>query len=97
MKKNIIITGVPRVGKSTLMRKIIRRMEESSTGLLTSEIIKEDKRAGFKMSVVGFENDPVLSRIIAHVKFYKDENPKVGKYGVNVDAIKDANGSETIL
>jgi nucleoside-triphosphatase len=84
MKKNIILTGLPRSGKSTMIKKIVENKwiygDRTSTGLFTDEILDEKmERIGFKM---GYFDD--FSEIIAHKYF---PLPKVGKYGVEVKAI----------
>ncbi len=95
------ITGMPSVGKTTTLLKIIEKIEKSGykiQGMITEPILENKKRVGFyvKNWITG-EKD-----VFAHIDFdYKD---KVGKYGVDlnilenigVPAIEEATNSENI-
>ena len=101
MRKNIILTGLPRSGKSTIIKKIVGNKwiygDKMSAGLFTDEILDEKmERLGFKM---GYFDD--FSEIIAHKSFTV---PRVGKYGVRVkmidkvcDGFLDGNHLDPIL
>ena len=67
MRKNIIITGLPELGKSTLLEKTIPLFTQAF-GIITSEVCEEGKRMGFKMSVVS-PDEAVHSALIAHKDF----------------------------
>lgn len=86
--KNIIITGKPQSGKSTLIKKILNAYPYDSWGLVTSEEldITNKIRQGFKMEPNNFENKYLLSETIAHVNF-GESLPKVSKYYVEVASI----------
>jgi len=82
MKNNIILTGHPGVGKSTLLQKIIEEIQKKSLGkeifhgFLTKEILGEGgKRIGFSMD----------GGIIAHVN--SKSETRVSKYGVNISVV----------
>lgn len=79
--KNILITGNPGVGKTTLIKSLIAKFSISAGGFYTSEIRDENgKRWGFKIiSLDGKEE------IMASVEIIS--NHKVSKYGVNAEAI----------
>ncbi len=47
--KNILITGPPRSGKSTLIEKLVRRIGRPATGFFTREIREGGKRVGFSI------------------------------------------------
>lgn len=79
MRKNIIITGVPKSGKSTLLKEIISKFDYK-TGFITNEILKDNKRIGFEIETSLGEKS-----VIASVYFQTDF--KVAKYFVNVDNI----------
>ncbi|HLE08920.1 MAG TPA: nucleoside-triphosphatase, partial [Thermodesulfobacteriota bacterium] len=55
-KKNILLTGRPRVGKSTLIRKVVERLKEfgykNIGGFYTLEVRKEGERAGFSINTL---------------------------------------------
>jgi nucleoside-triphosphatase THEP1 len=92
MKKNILLSGPPGCGKTTIIKQVLAQLKNvKSAGFHTSEIREHGKRLGFKItSLDGHES------ILAHVDF-KGPN-RVSKYGVSVEnlesiglkAIKDA-------
>jgi len=85
MKKNILITGVPGVGKTTLIRKILAETADlNPVGFYTEEIREEGVRRGFSL----ISTDGTRC-ILSHEKI---RSPfKVGKYGV------DLNGFDNFL
>lgn len=76
MRKNILITGTPRSGKSTLLRKLICHIP-NAVGLVTNEILDGDGRIGFEM-----ETHAQDKAILAHKDFGTPY--KVSKYSVDV-------------
>lgn len=76
MKKNILITGVPGIGKTTLIRKILAQSADlNPVGFYTEEIREDGIRRGFSLiDTEGARN--VLSHDEIRSPF------KVGKYGV---------------
>lgn len=82
MKKNILLTGNPGIGKSKLLSILVETINQTKTeieicqGLLTTEILQNQKRVGFKIN----------ESIIAHseMKSFK----KVGRYGIDILAIE---------
>lgn len=86
MRKNIILTGLPRSGKSTLLLNLLERVSGRKTALVTKEILEEYNRVGFAICTpFSFDSINSISSIIAHVDFPKTYH--VSKYGVNVDEI----------
>lgn len=87
-KKNIIITGSPRSGKSTLLEKVIQDIPQCH-GILTREIRNNKNRVGFEMSnmlVRQSSDEPYcVKETIAHVNF--ETNKKVSRYYVDIKAI----------
>ena len=79
--KNILLTGIPRAGKTTIIRKTLAAIEEKCAGFYTDEISEDDKRVGFRLSTLDNK-----SCILAH-KSIKGRH-KVGKYKVNLDCIE---------
>lgn len=75
--KHILLTGVPGVGKSTLLKKIIDNYTGSKVGIMTSAILKDGRRHNFNV-----ETSSGCDGIIASVDFHSSR--KVGKYGVNI-------------
>jgi len=85
----LLLTGVPGIGKTTVVRKLIELLPEQRLGgFYTAEIRTEGVRQGFDLIPV-----QGAKRIIAHVDFPKEY--RVGKYGVDVAAI-DAAASEAL-
>ena len=51
-KTNILITGPPRCGKSTLIEKVVSRIERPVTGFFTREIKGKGRRVGFSINTL---------------------------------------------
>lgn len=87
-KKNIILTGKPGVGKSTLLEKIVSILPKRH-GLITREIKPQGfERIGFKMGSLSLAgNELEVAETIAHVGF-SEEFPKVSRYYVNIKNIE---------
>ena len=76
--KNILLTGPPRCGKSTVIEKLINRIDRPLTGFFTREIREEGKRVGF--SIIAMDGK---EGILAHEK--DRSRKRVGKYGVRLE------------
>jgi len=76
-KKNILFTGPPRCGKSTLIEKIVKKIDTPAIGFFTREIREKGKRVGFSISTLHGEEG-----ILAHQNIKSCH--RVGKYGVNL-------------
>jgi nucleoside-triphosphatase THEP1 len=79
-KKNILFTGAPRCGKSTLIEKIVRKIDTPATGFFTREIRESGKRVGFSINTLDHRKG-VLAHQGIHSSF------RVGRYGVNLEDI----------
>jgi nucleoside-triphosphatase len=80
----LLLTGVPGIGKTTVIRRVAERLKGRRLGgFYTEEIREGGERRGFRL--VGFDR---TERVIAHVDFSKAR--RVGKYGVDVGAIDEA-------
>jgi len=79
-KTNILITGPPRCGKSTLIERVIIRIERPVTGFFTQEIKEKSRRVGFSINTLGGREG-----ILAHQSIKGQF--RVGKYGVNLKDI----------
>ncbi|MEM4409054.1 MAG: NTPase [Candidatus Caldarchaeum sp.] len=79
IKKNILITGMPGVGKTTLIRRLADELcNFHPLGFYTEEIREGGERKGF--SLVSFSG---TCGVLSHVDIKSPH--KVGKYGVDVD------------
>lgn len=79
--KNILFTGQPGIGKTTLIKKIAVALPGKVSGFYTEEIRRAGKRIGFKIiSFTGKEG------ILAHVNIKSDK--RVSRYGVNLKDIE---------
>ena len=79
VQKNILITGYPGVGKTTLIIKVANRLKAyNPIGFYTEEIRKTGRRLGFKLvSFDGCEN------VLAHVDIQSQH--RVSKYRVDIE------------
>jgi nucleoside-triphosphatase len=83
MPINIIITGSPRSGKSTLALSLITELRLNKkwvAGVLTPEIIKNKERTGFRIIDIASDETKVLASI-------DGKGPRVGKYFVNMEEL----------
>ncbi len=81
IRKNILITGSPRCGKSTLIEKVVRALERSATGFFTREMTEKGRRTGFEIVTLAGKKG-----LLAHESV---EGPlRVGKYGVSLEALE---------
>lgn len=83
MANIILISGEPRVGKTTALKKIIQMIGEANcTGFYTEEIRDKFDRVGFDcVSLDG------RRKRIADVNFHSDIT--MGRYGIDIDAFED--------
>ena len=80
------ITGMPSVGKTQTLIKIMEKIEKSGykvQGMITEPIIEHKKRVGF--SVVNWITRE--SQVFAHIDM--DSKDKIGKYGVDIAALEN--------
>jgi nucleoside-triphosphatase len=80
----VILTGPPASGKTTLALRaveILRERGESLAGFTTSEIRRGGRRTGFTLTGIGG-----LERTLA---IRGGGGPRVGSYGVDVDAFEE--------
>ena len=74
----IVISGGPRIGKTTLIKKLAAQITIPKCGFYTEEILENGTRVGFKAVSLDSRREIVL----AHVDFRSLH--KVGKYKVNI-------------
>jgi nucleoside-triphosphatase len=79
--KNILISGRPGSGKTTLIMKIVRSLKDKSIGGFYTEEIREGKeRVGFRVKTIDGQDD-----ILSHINL--KSGPKVSRYRVNMEVI----------
>jgi nucleoside-triphosphatase THEP1 len=78
--KNIFVTGPPRCGKSTIIEKLILKIEKPATGFFTREIREKGRRIGFSITTLDGKRG-----VLAHKNM--KSRFKVGSYGVNLQDI----------
>jgi len=75
--RNILVTGPPRSGKSTLIEKAISLIQTPMTGFFTREIRESGRRVGFSIATLDGKTG-----VLAHRKI--KGRFKVGPYGVDL-------------
>ena len=85
--KNLLITGLPGVGKTTLIKKIPEALKDSHpAGFYTEEIRERGVRKGFALiSLDGRKG------ILSHIDIRSSH--RVGKYGVDIKGFEDFLGT----
>jgi len=76
--KNILLTGPPRCGKTTLVEKLIYQINKPCRGFFTREIKEKGRRVGF--SIITLDGQEA---ILAHESL--KSSIRVGKYGVDLN------------
>ncbi len=81
---NILITGPPRIGKTTAIGKLIGILPKETKlfGFFTKEIREGGRRVGFSITDLDGKK-----KVMAHVDFPKHQ--RVGKYGVDTKSVED--------
>jgi nucleoside-triphosphatase len=83
LKSNILITGLPGVGKTTLIVRLLDVLKDRhSVGFYTKEIRSGGTRKGFEL----FDLNGRM-RVLSHVNI--KSHFRVGKYGVDVEGFED--------
>jgi len=80
----ILLTGVPGVGKTTLVSRIAAELQARGivvAGFTSRELRERGERVGFQVEAIGGG-----SAVMAHVGF--TEGPRVGRYRVDVPAFE---------
>lgn len=76
----IFISGNPGVGKTTLILKVIRALEErgiSAGGFITQEVRERGRRTGFKIRALDTGEEGILA-------WEGTGGPRIGRYSVNI-------------
>ncbi len=83
--KNLFITGPPRSGKTTLIKKLcqISSFKENSGGFYTEEFREAGERLGFNIITVPEGKTRLLAKKGLSSPY------RVGRYGVNIGALEE--------
>ena len=83
VKKNLLITGLPGVGKTTLIRRLYEALKDfHPIGFYTAEIREEGVRKGFELVTLEGKRG-VLSHVDIKSRY------RVGRYKVDVSGFED--------
>jgi len=77
MGKTILLTGRPRVGKTTIIKDVVERLPGQAGGFYTEEMRERGRRQGFKIVTLDGREG-----VLAHVGI--KSRMRVSKYGVNL-------------
>jgi len=81
MGKTVLLTGRPRVGKTTIIKDLAVRLPGKVGGFYTEEIREAGERVGFRLVTLdGWEG------ILSHVN--SKSTRRVSKYGVELEALE---------
>lgn len=83
MAKSLLLTGVPGIGKTTIIRRVVEALGERAGGFYTEEIKGPGGRHGFKLITLAGKE-----ATLAHKDYHDPDQPRVGRYGVDVQALE---------
>ena len=82
MGRFILLTALPKTGKSTAIEKIAKAIEfDVCHGFITKEVSENNERTGFEINTLSGVKATLAS-------VYYKSNIMVGKYGVNLEAFE---------
>ncbi|HID05680.1 MAG TPA: AAA family ATPase, partial [Armatimonadetes bacterium] len=79
---NILLTGLPRVGKTTVIQRVVESTDLPFGGFYTQEVREGGLRVGFKIITLDGEEG-----ILAHIR--TRSRYRVGRYGVNIEDMQN--------
>jgi nucleoside-triphosphatase THEP1 len=78
---NIVLTGLPRIGKTTIIKAVISKLSDKCAGFYTEEIKEQEERVGFQLITLGNNSCTLAHRDISG-------HTHVGKYGVDLECVE---------
>ncbi len=79
--KNILLTGRPKAGKTTLLKKIVPRLKCEANGFFITALYENSKRVGFKLRTLQGKEGILAHESINSAKF-------IGRFSVDVDLLE---------
>jgi nucleoside-triphosphatase len=81
VNRNVLLTGRPGCGKTTLIRRVSSELARSAGGFFTQEIREDRERVGFKIVTLDGKE-----AVFAHVHF--KTRKRLGKYGLDLSPLE---------
>ena len=88
--KNVFLTGPPSSGKTTVIKKVLAKLQRKATGFHTEEIKKNTKRVGFLMKTLDGK-EGLLGHEEIKSRFH------IRRYGVSIENIENLPEDSTII
>ncbi len=82
MGRTLLLVGRPGIGKTTVIKAVAEALGERAGGFYTEEIRGPGGRKGFRLVTLDGEE-----AVMAHIALKGSGQPRVGRYGVDVEAI----------
>jgi len=82
MGKTLLLTGHPGIGKTTIIRQALHTLGDRAGGFYTEEITGPGGRKGFRLVTLDGQE-----AILAHKDIRDRKAPRVGRYGVDLQAL----------
>jgi nucleoside-triphosphatase len=80
---NILLTGIPGIGKTTIIKKVVSLCPMSAGGFFTQEIREQGKRKGFHIIDIHTKKEGILAHVAISSPY------RVGKYGVDLRGFEE--------
>ncbi|MFX0113312.1 MAG: nucleoside-triphosphatase [Candidatus Hodarchaeota archaeon] len=89
-QRRIILTGNPRIGKTTIVRRVLLAAKEKNlviAGVMTPEILERGKRKGFQIVDLKSGKKGILASLEANNKHFSKW--RVGRYRVHKESLNE--------
>jgi nucleoside-triphosphatase len=83
MGRSLLLTGHPGIGKTTIIKQVVDKLCDRAGGFYTEEIRGPGGRQGFRLITLGGKEV-----VLSHKDLRGPQVPRVGRYGVDVDALE---------
>ena len=83
MRRSLLLTGRPGVGKTTIIKKVAEELGSRAGGFFIEEILGPGGRKGFRLVTLDGRDT-----VMAHVDLKGQGRPRVSRYGVDVGAVE---------